>query len=101
LCQDGIHRGPYAQGIEESGSTNVSDKCLEQLYSDVFWANGQGSLLRHCATSRRVAGSSPDCVIGIFNGHNSSERTMVFGSTQLLTEMGTRNISWEVRAAGS
>ena len=25
------------------------------------------SWLRHCATSRKVAGSIPDCVIGIFH----------------------------------
>ena len=55
--------------------------------------------LRHCATSRKVAGSIPDGVTGIF--HNTSGRTMALGLTQPLTEMSTRNISWEVRAAGA
>ena len=41
-----------------------------------------------------VAGSIPDGVIGIFHWHNPSGRTMDLGSTQPLTEMSTRNISW-------
>jgi hypothetical protein len=52
------------------------------------------SSLRHCATSQKVAGSIPDCVIGIFHLHNPSGHTMALGSTQPLTEMSTRNISW-------
>jgi hypothetical protein len=39
-------------------------------------------------------------VIGIFHWHNPSGRTMALGSTQPLTEMSTRNISWGVEAAG-
>jgi hypothetical protein len=50
--------------------------------------------LRHCATNRKVAGSIPDGVIGIFHSHNPSGRTMALGSTQPLTEMSTRDISW-------
>jgi len=49
------------------------------------------------ATSRKVAGSIPDGVIGIFHWHNTSGRTMAVGSTQPLTEMSTRNISWGYR----
>jgi hypothetical protein len=37
--------------------------------------------LRHCATNRKVAGSIPDGVIGIFHWHNPSGRTMALGST--------------------
>jgi hypothetical protein len=59
------------------------------------------SWLRHCATSRNVAGSIPDGVIGIFHWHNPFGRTMALGSTQPLTEMSTRNISWGVKAAGA
>ena len=44
--------------------------------------------------SRKVAGSIPDGVIGIFHGHNPFGRTIALGSTQPLTEMSTRNISW-------
>jgi len=37
--------------------------------------------LRHCSTSREVAGSIPDGVIGIFRLHNPSGRTMALGLT--------------------
>jgi hypothetical protein len=50
------------------------------------------SWLRHCATSRKVAGSIPDGVIRIFHWHNPSGRTMVLGLAQPLIEMSTRNI---------
>jgi len=49
--------------------------------------------LRCCATNRKVAGSIPDGVIGIFHLHNPSDHTMALGSTQPLTEMSTRNIT--------
>jgi hypothetical protein len=35
-----------------------------------------------------------DDVIGIFHRHNPSDRTMALGSTQPLTEMSNRRISW-------
>jgi hypothetical protein len=46
--------------------------------------------LRYCATNQKVAGSIPDGVIDI----NSSDRTMALESSQPLTEMSTRSISW-------
>ena len=49
--------------------------------------------LRHWDTSREVAGSIYDGVIGIFYRRNASGLTMVLGSTQLLTEMNTRKNS--------
>jgi hypothetical protein len=57
--------------------------------------------LRHCATSRKVAGSISDGVTGIFHWHNPAGRTMALGLPQPLTEMRIRIISWEVRAAGA
>jgi len=48
----------------------------------------------YCATSRKVASSIPDGIIGIFLWHNPSSRTMALGSTELLSEMNTRNIFW-------
>jgi hypothetical protein len=75
--------------------------CLEFLnllepYVPVQACNGVAlplwrSWLRHCTTSRKVAVSIPDGVIGIFRWHNPSGRTKALGSTQLLTEMNTRN----------
>jgi hypothetical protein len=47
--------------------------------------------LRHCATSRKFAGSIPDEAIRFFNWPNPSSRNMALGSTQPLTEMSTRN----------
>jgi hypothetical protein len=47
----------------------------------------------HYATSRKVAGSIPNEVIGFFNWPNPSSRTMTLGSTQPLTEMSARNLS--------
>jgi hypothetical protein len=59
------------------------------------------SWLRHCATSRKVTGSIPDGVDGIFHWHNPSGHTMALGLTQPLIEMSTRNISWGVKAASA
>jgi len=42
----------------------------------------------------KFACSIPDDIIGIFHCHNPSDRTMALGSTQSLTEMSTRSISW-------
>jgi len=50
--------------------------------------------LRCCATNQKVAGLIPDGIIGIFRGHNPSDRTMALGLTQPLTEMSTRSIPW-------
>jgi len=52
------------------------------------------TLKLHYATNRQVAGSIPGGAIGIFQWHNPSGRTMALGSTQPLTEMSTRCISW-------
>jgi len=54
-----------------------------------------------CATNRKIAGSIPGGVIGIFHLHNPSDRTMGLGSTQPLTEMSTMSISWGVITAGA
>jgi len=51
-------------------------------------------LQKRCVTNQKVAGSIPDGVIGIFHWQNPSDRTMALGSTQPLTEMITRSISW-------
>ena len=67
------------------------------------WQRGtwRRSRSKHCATSRKVAGSIPDVVTGIFHWHNPSSRTMALELTQPLTEMSTRNIFWGVKAAGA
>jgi hypothetical protein len=50
--------------------------------------------LSHCATNRKVASSIPDGVMGIFYWYSLSVLTVALGSTQPLTEMSARNISW-------
>jgi hypothetical protein len=52
------------------------------------------SLMRHCATSRKVVGSTLEFFIDF-------GRSTTMGSTVPLTEMGTSNISWGVNAAGA
>jgi hypothetical protein len=56
--------------------------------------------VRHCDASWKVAGSIPDCFIGIFHWHNPSGRTKALGLNQPVTEMSTTNISCVVKAAG-
>jgi len=46
-------------------------------------------------------GSIPDGVTGIFHWHNPSDLILALGFTQSVTEMSTRNISSEVKAAGA
>jgi len=52
-------------------------------------------ILLYCTSFIKVAGSIPDGVIEIFCWHNPSGHTMALGLTQPLTEISTRNISWE------
>ena len=59
-----------------------------------------GSWLRHCATIWKVTASIPDGVTEIFYAYNPSGLIIIVGLAQPLTEMSTRNISWEVKAAG-
>ena len=64
------------------------------IYIYIYMETGVAEWLRCCAPNPKVAGSIPDGVIGIFLSHNPSDRTMALGSTQPLTEMSTRSISW-------
>jgi len=75
----------------QSAVNKLGWKCPCTLF---FGGTRWRSWLRHYATSRSVTGSILDAFIGIFHWHNPSDRTIVLGSTQTLTEMSTRNISW-------
>ena len=57
--------------------------------------------LRCCATNRKVAGSIPDGVIGIFHSHNPSDRTMALRSTQPLNRNEYQVNFLGVNAAGA
>jgi membrane-bound lytic murein transglycosylase B len=50
--------------------------------------------LRYCAKKQKLAGSISDGAMEFFIDINPSDRTMALGSTQPLTEMSTRSISW-------
>jgi hypothetical protein len=52
------------------------------------------------ATSRKVAGSFPDFVVGILHLYNPSGRIMGLESTQPVTEMCTTTISLGKKATG-
>jgi len=69
---------------------------MVQPQATIFYgaSTRNGLWLRRCATNRKVAGSIPDGVIGICHWHKPSDRTMALGSTQPLTEISTRRISW-------
>jgi hypothetical protein len=69
------------------------------MYVVLKWSTQWRNWSRHCATSRKVAGSIPDDVPGIFHLHNPSDRTVALELTQPLTEMNTRKNSWGVKAA--
>jgi hypothetical protein len=55
------------------------------------WCCGWGTALQTGSSRIRF----PMVSFGFFHWHNPSGRTMTVGSTQPLTEMSTRNISWE------
>ena len=80
--------------------------CWKDVFNSVlFWISNWYLVMWgtrwHCATTRKVAGLIPDRVIGIFHWLNPSGRTTALGSTQPVTEMSTRNISWGAKAAGA
>jgi len=57
------------------------------------WGTQRRGWLSHCATSRKVAGSIPDGVTGIFHGHNPPSHTMALGLTQPLSNQGVKAAS--------
>jgi hypothetical protein len=58
----------------------------------VWWGHAVAQLIE--ALRYKPEGLIPDGFIGIYHWHNPSGRTMALGTTQPLTEMSTRNISW-------
>jgi hypothetical protein len=59
-----------------------------------YWGHAVAQWLRHYAVNHKIAGSIPDGVIGIFQLHNPSGRTMALGLIQRVTEMSRRKVSW-------
>jgi hypothetical protein len=84
-------------------SHNLFITVINNNYIPYFLSGRTGwhNWLRHCGTSRKVAGSIPDGIIGIFHRHNPSGRTVALGPTPPLTKMSIRNISTRVKAASA
>jgi hypothetical protein len=57
--------------------------------------------LRYCATNRKVAGSIPDGVIGIFHWHNPSDPTMALGVDSTSNRNEYQEHFLGVKAAGA
>jgi hypothetical protein len=72
---------------------NMSPFLISLYYLCYFSKITQSWGARGGAVSMKVAGS--------IHWHNPTGRAMVLGSTQHLTEMSTRNISWGVKEAGA
>jgi hypothetical protein len=65
-----------------------------RMSTPLQWGNAVAQWLSYCATNQKVAGSIQDDVMEFFIDINPSDRTMALASTQSLTEMSTRRISW-------
>jgi hypothetical protein len=89
-------KASYPGRLESSSThlweTEISHRII--VHSYFTWGARWRSWLRYYAINRQVAGSIPHGVIGIFQWHNPSGRTMALGSTQPLTEMSTTCITW-------
>jgi hypothetical protein len=68
--------------------TDIGPLNLKLLFSIYFLQLGGGG---YYSTIRKVVGSSPGEIIGLFSLPNPSSRTMTLGLTQPLTEMNTTN----------
>jgi len=79
------------------GNIWIFSKPPYRIYLSTFLIKGTAvaQWLRCCSTNWKVAGSITAGVTGIFHWYkNPSDRSMALGSTQPLTEMSTRSISW-------
>ena len=72
--------------------THVIEECF--IFNNHLGHQEQHAVTQLVEALRYKPRSIPDCVIGIFYWHNPSGCTMTLGSTQPLTEMSSRNVSW-------
>jgi len=82
------------QHCRGSVTWNTTNFCTGNIHQYSFsggtwWCNW----LMHCVTSQ-VTHSILNYVTGILHWHNPTGRIMALGSTQSLTQMSTRDISW-------
>ena len=78
-------------------------RSLDKTSEITVWkdAYSVAHFLQHFRTKRKVAGSFLEGGRSIFCWFNPSGVTMAVGSTELLTQINTRGISWGVKAAGA
>ena len=76
----------------------ISNLRILILYTSTS-AHRSSTVVKVLCYKLEVAGSIPDGIIGIFHLHNPSDRIVVLGSTQTLTEMSTRSIYWGAKVA--
>jgi len=78
-----------------------NNKPKKKVFNPHTWRHAVAQLVE--AMHYKPGGRSliPDNVIGFFQLHNTSGRTKALGLTQPLTEMSTRNTSYEVKAVGA
>jgi len=73
--------------------TAVNRRLNDEQYN-IKWGTAVAQWLRCCATNRKIAGSIPDGVIGMFHWHKILPTALwPWGRLILLTEMSTRSIS--------
>ena len=72
ICDDSLNSFAYAD-------VWILRKSIEFPAPEIY------IFIRLCVTNRKVAGSIPDGINGIFHWHNPSDRSMALGSTQPLT----------------
>jgi hypothetical protein len=85
--------------VSEGGKNRQLQEKIMRSFMICTYRHTWRSWLKHVATSREVAVSMPRGVIGIFHSLNLSGRTMALESTQPLTKIISRDISWGVKAA--
>jgi hypothetical protein len=96
-------------GKRSTGNSRSWLGCLKEFYPDYSFsfkfsfkiqnaANSKGvwrsKTPRHFATSRKLAGSIPDEIIGFFNCPNPSSRTMTPGIDSVSNRNGYKESSW-------
>jgi hypothetical protein len=77
--------------LRPSDKFRVSAPIWPRLHAVACW-------LRHCATSRNVAGSIPDKVIGYFKWPNPSSRTTALGVDSASNRNEYQESSWGVKS---
>ena len=103
-----LHRGVLQQTwISMTSPRSISQHCrgsviwntinfctLNNYQYSFSWGTWWCNWLKHCVTSQKVTDSILDYVIRIFHSHKPTGCIIALGSTQSLTQMSTRNISW-------